>query len=81
MSEKQSGIAETHKKGIESQNEEELLWTDIDSALTFENHNDKIYKKTSIILKDLVRTFPYMTLEKKRAVMKVLLHHILVVAV
>ena len=81
MSEKKSGIAETHKKGIESQNGEELLWTDIDSALTFENHNNKIYKKTSKILKGLVRTFPYMTLEKKRAVMKVLLHHILVVAV
>ena len=67
---KQRVIAEIIKKGLESQNGEELLRIDIDSTPTFESHNNNIYKKSSQILNDLASTSLYMALEKERSVMK-----------
>ena len=54
-----------HKLELEFQNAEELLGIDINAALTFENHSNKICKKVSQKLNALARISPYMPLKRE----------------
>ena len=55
---------------IESEDEQVLLGTTIDSNLTFENHIRNICKKASQKLNALARIAPYMIIQKRRTIMK-----------
>ena len=55
---------------IESEDEQVLLGITIDSNLTFENHIRNICKKASQKLNALARITPFMSIQKRRTIMK-----------
>ena len=55
---------------IESEYEQVLLGITIDSNLTFENHISSICKKASQKLNAFARITPYMSIKKRRTIMK-----------
>ena len=55
---------------IESDYEQVLLGITIDSNLTFENHISSICKKASQKLNALAKITPYMSIQKRRTIMK-----------
>ena len=55
---------------IQLEDEQVLQGITIDFNLTFENHNNSVYKKTSQRLNALARIAPYMNIQNRRTVMK-----------
>ena len=54
----------------ESEKEQVLLGTTIDSDLTFESHINNIFKRASQKLRALARVTPYMNMQKRRIIVK-----------
>ena len=55
---------------IESEDEQVVLGITIDSNLTFENHINSICKKASQKLNEFARITPYLSIQKRRIIMK-----------
>ena len=70
MSVNKTNVAKIDGHCIESEDEQELLGILIDSNLTFENHINNLCKKASQKLNALARISTYMTIDKRRILMK-----------
>ena len=55
---------------IASRNSEELFWVVIDSEVLFVKHSENLFWKTNQKLHAMARVAKFMTLERRRLVMK-----------